>query len=310
MSLWSKFMNSNELNIYIEKYVLRDKTNSALMLSGTWGIGKSFYIKNDLIPYLEENRKCCECIVVSSYGYNTIDELAKAIYKANSSNTIARTIKSIQEEINSKNISSKMSVVFPNNINLIQNDDVFSKEIYLEGKLLIIEDIERSKIDVLDILGYVNHLTEYFNVKVLLIADESKLIKFKNQSDNKNKVFTEETEEYLRKKEKTIRETLPFLPNINCTLDKILRTFEHHDINSLLNEKDQSSQNTLISELIFNVINKCSNFHPNFRSIIFGVQKTIDMFEIADFSYKSDFFGIFIHYKINISMTISFFNIS
>ena len=43
-------MTNDELNQYIKHYIEKDKTGRAVMLTGSWGMGKSYYIKNSLIP--------------------------------------------------------------------------------------------------------------------------------------------------------------------------------------------------------------------------------------------------------------------
>ena len=40
-------MTNDELNQYIKHYIEKDKTGRAIMLTGSWGIGKSYYIKNE-----------------------------------------------------------------------------------------------------------------------------------------------------------------------------------------------------------------------------------------------------------------------
>lgn len=42
----------------------------------------------------------------------------------------------------------------------------------LKDKLIIFEDIERSSVDIIEFLGYVNSLVEQDGVKVLLVANE------------------------------------------------------------------------------------------------------------------------------------------
>ena len=59
-------MTNDELNYYIKHYIEKDKTGRAIMLTGAWGTGKSYYIKNELKDYLEEYG--CKCVVVSLYG--------------------------------------------------------------------------------------------------------------------------------------------------------------------------------------------------------------------------------------------------
>ena len=50
-------MTNSELNEYILHYLKEDRTKSAIMLTADWGTGKSYYIQNELIPFLgkEEN---------------------------------------------------------------------------------------------------------------------------------------------------------------------------------------------------------------------------------------------------------------
>ena len=47
-------MTNEELNSYILHYLTKDKTNSAIMLTGDWGTGKSYYIQHSLKPFLEK----------------------------------------------------------------------------------------------------------------------------------------------------------------------------------------------------------------------------------------------------------------
>ena len=47
-------MTYQDLNQYILHYLTEDKTQSAVMLTAPWGTGKSFYIQNELKPFLEK----------------------------------------------------------------------------------------------------------------------------------------------------------------------------------------------------------------------------------------------------------------
>ena len=53
-------------NEYILNYLENDKTNTALLMKGSWGIGKTYYIKESLIPFLENKGK--KVVFVSLYG--------------------------------------------------------------------------------------------------------------------------------------------------------------------------------------------------------------------------------------------------
>ena len=74
-------MTNEELNNYILHYIKADKTKSAIMLTGNWGTGKSYYIQNILAPFLAEVKNGnCQCITVSLYGLNDVLEISKGIY--------------------------------------------------------------------------------------------------------------------------------------------------------------------------------------------------------------------------------------
>ena len=46
-------MTNGDLNQFILHYLTKDKTHSAIMLTGSWGTGKSYYIQNVLVPFLK-----------------------------------------------------------------------------------------------------------------------------------------------------------------------------------------------------------------------------------------------------------------
>lgn len=70
-------MTNAELSKYVKHYVEKDKTKSAIMLTAEWGTGKSHYITNELIPFLEGNGGH-KCIVVSLYGLSSVNDISKS----------------------------------------------------------------------------------------------------------------------------------------------------------------------------------------------------------------------------------------
>ena len=73
-------MKKDDLNKYILHYLTKDKTGTAILITGKWGSGKSYYINTELKPYLEEKKK--KCVVVSLYGLNTVDEIRRVGYQS------------------------------------------------------------------------------------------------------------------------------------------------------------------------------------------------------------------------------------
>ncbi len=71
-------MTTNEYNSYIKNYLENDKTQSAIMLTAPWGTGKSYYIRNDLSRFLEENK--LSYAIVSAYGLSSIADINKELF--------------------------------------------------------------------------------------------------------------------------------------------------------------------------------------------------------------------------------------
>ena len=72
-------MTVTELNNYIKHYLEEDKTHTAIMLTGEWGSGKTYYIENQLTEFLQDDKKN-RCIIISLYGLEDISEISKSIY--------------------------------------------------------------------------------------------------------------------------------------------------------------------------------------------------------------------------------------
>lgn len=300
----------NKYTEFIENYLINDKTKSAIMLIGGWGTGKSFYIQNVLKPYLEDKNTDC-CIIVSLYGLNDLKEISKAIYfEARTKKFISKITnhKILQEaesqasaKIVGKTIAKGITSFF--NIDLTGSEDDLQRlyeSIDLNGKLIILEDLERTNIPIKDVLGYVNNLVEQDGVKVLLVANEEEILKSeevvvgkdKTGEDQKEWRWTIETQEYLKTKEKTVSDTIPYICDYFETIENILEQFKCQEIEELLVDKlceigKEDNKNTTntdkLSELnrqmlyveIMSVADKISKL--NLRSLIFACQKTVDI---------------------------------
>ena len=70
-------MTTEVLNNYILHYLKKDKTQTAIMLTGEWGSGKTYYVENELVPFLKENK--ATAVVVSLYGLSDISMISKSM---------------------------------------------------------------------------------------------------------------------------------------------------------------------------------------------------------------------------------------
>ena len=131
------------------------------MLIAPWGMGKSYYIQNSLIPHLEKDG-AKRCVVVSLYGMNDIKDISKAIYLE----IRAKAISCAGEKFEAGKIVGKTilkGVLSKVGIDLSLEEQDLEKlysSIDLTNRLIILEDLERSGISIKQVLGYVNNLVE------------------------------------------------------------------------------------------------------------------------------------------------------
>lgn len=281
-------MTDKELNEYIKHYLEKDQTRTAIMITAPWGTGKSYYIQNSLKPFILENGDY-KALVVSVYGFEDTNEISKSIYlesKAAQFKTV-ETLKTKSEgreisKIIGKTIIKGVTSFFGVDLSMDENEfNKLFRSIDLKDKLVVIEDIERTEIPLTMLLGYINNLVEQDGAKVILVANEEELLAKMKDEHEKN--------EYLKTKEKTIGDTIQYLPDLNKTLDSILSSFENSRIDSLLvpQKYDYSS----LSQTILDDIILCKKIRDyNLRSIIYGIQKTIDMFEKGKVDVSIEFF--------------------
>lgn len=291
-------MTYQNLNQYILHYLTEDKTKSAIMLTAPWGSGKSFYIQNELKPFLEkEENGSHKCLVVSLYGLKELSEISKVLYLESR----AKFLNNNSEKMEAGKLATKTilkGVTSFLGIDLSHSDEDMQKlfeSIDLSGKLIILEDLERSGIDILEVLGYVNNLVEQDGVKVLLVANEEAIKQYKplttttedqqnvvelmyKATDNNGREFTETAKKYLEIKEKTISDTIQFEEDYSTAISDIIRLFDDENLNRLSNDNGVNN--------ILNVMKSCKTF--NLRSFIFACQKLSDIFKKLDKKYLSD----------------------
>lgn len=295
-------MTVTELNNYIKHYLEEDKTHTAIMLTGEWGSGKTYYIENELIPFLQDGKKN-KCVVISLYGLEDISEISKSIYMELRMKSVIKdsemlTTGKIVVKTVIKNVFGKFGI----DTNMSDDDlqNVYSS-VDLDGKLLIFEDLERSHIEIIKLLGYINNLVERDGVKVLLVANENEILNKQLETisynleelvssflennikeDKENSVPEDvQVQKYLRIKEKTISDTIYFESDYFEAIKNIIGIFRNEKLQTMV-DKDKD----IIDELVSMIKGYC---HKNFRTFIFATQKTVDIFNKIEEDYEHDF---------------------
>jgi|GEM_PF-4609199 len=271
------------------KYISDDyKVNGSFMISGDWGTGKSYYIQNTLKREVAKQGKKFLC--VSLYGIDSLEILSRKIFVALKTVNSSKLKKSLVEntpkilKVGSHLLTSalKLGTGFDINVDISDNKfDKIIKKFDLSNAVLVVEDLERSGISIIEVLGYINNLTEETQTKVILVANEKAIItshaEIKETIDKDGKkvqesinVLNDGVQEYLKIKEKTVIDTLFFESDFKQSIKEII---QKHFTNTVV---EKYVTNDLIELLYFTAV---IERHLNYRTIIYSFQKCIELID-------------------------------
>lgn len=286
-------MTNSELNEYILHYLKEDRTKSAIMLTADWGTGKSYYIQNELIPFLgKEENGSYSCVVVSLYGLKSVEEISKSLYLESRMKFLPKGSEGFETgkfavKTVVKGITSFLGVDLSKTEEELQ--DLY-QSVDLSGKLIILEDIERSGINILEVLGYINNLVEQDEVKVLLVANEDEILKYHDSKPDKNgrtyKIPDENTAIYLETKEKTVSDTISYFGDINTAISNLILSFNNE---MLIKFTVEDQINDIVTMMMLRE-------NLNLRTFLFACQKISDIYSklgvIDDETARTIFFSV------------------
>ncbi|GEM_PF-2528680 len=202
----------------IEQYLVSD-TNYAIIINGDYGIGKTFYVKNELFPIVSgteipnnEDIEFYKPVLISLFGIKSIEELQSQILAE-----LYPFLKSKGMKIASGFLTSALKAWAGTDFtNMLSDSDVISKNVLSFKKIFIcIDDIDRKSetLQLKEIFGFINNLVENSNAKVMLIANEDELRKEAN---------IENTDSYSILREKVIGITFNFKTNVSLVYDNVI----------------------------------------------------------------------------------------
>lgn len=199
---------TNCLNTY-----LSDRNNCyAILIDGDWGSGKTYFIKEFMNSQNNKNIVYLSLAKIDSLSMledKIYEEIFKKVDKYkfldDSNNLVKKCLKDISKGV-LKEIKHGILKKYHINIDINYIKELYKQRVKLSEYIFIFDDLERAIVEIKDLLGYISDLLEQKNTKVIVIANESKII--------------EKEKEYKKIKEKTIMETYKFNQKIN--VEKIL----------------------------------------------------------------------------------------
>jgi hypothetical protein len=218
------------LNIVIKDYLSAAKTDYAIMISGEWGCGKSYYlhhefeelIKTITVPQQtasDEKKvlwgkdskpvKLYSAAHISLYGVSSPEDFEYRVFcgiNKWAENRLVRVVGLIGEKIaGSKGISGS-------------KNDIKTLTIIGEDRVLVFDDLERiceDRITVKEVLGLINTYAEHLNRKVIIVCNEKEYL-----SDDTDKNVRDDYKKY---KEKSVRFTYFFTPDEEAAYDAMTK---------------------------------------------------------------------------------------
>lgn len=248
----------------VSVYIQEEKSDYAVMLNGAWGSGKTYFVKNELIDYLQEefNRKI---LYISLFGISNIDELynniALQVLNIKATETLDQKIKMNNPSYNNSNKKtiferSKISLwtgILNKGLKIIPDNNVINSVVSEVNKniigfnkyIFVFDDLERSTLNFDVLLGFFDQITDQNEIKAILICNE-------NEIDAINEKY------YKKFKEKVIGLTIDYKSNINKDFYSLAKIYFNNeeckkyvieakkDILNLFNVAETSNLRTLI----------------------------------------------------------------
>jgi len=205
-------MSNQHISQFLDYYCDNEKLKNpqyAVLLKGKWGSGKTHFI-NDYKKQLDEKKQ--KYIYVSLYGVTSYDEIEtkfletihprlynkKTIFVGKIAKQLLKGTLKIDWDGNGQE-NAELETKIPD----FKPEDLLNTKDYI----LIFDDLERCSINIINLLGYINHFVEHQSYKVILIANEEEF---------------EETRKYNQIKEKLIGKTFEFISDVISAYDSFL----------------------------------------------------------------------------------------
>ncbi len=186
-------MHRKDIIEYLKYYITCEGIDYAIMIDGKWGTGKTFFVNKDLKEIVDtlniENEEKYQLISISLFGLNNIEEIEEKLF------TGILTNKSRFDEDKveiTKEITKSSTAILKGVLDIFSAGAVVDATSGLANKLatklildknidkktiIVFDDLERTNVDIISLLGYINQFVEQYNSKIIFVANQSELFK-------------------------------------------------------------------------------------------------------------------------------------
>lgn len=210
----------------IEYYCKEQNPAGALLLTGQWGCGKTYFIKNYVSKELEYTHIFLH---ISLFGMASTEEVRNEVKKTwvdtwtermtsvsettGKATVVMKQVGKIINVIKGINPFTKQLAEVSNSVLSINLLDFVPITTRIDDKevVLVFDDLERSRIPVDELLGCINEYCENQHFHTVIIANENKV----SSSDDAKIPYSE-------MKEKIIQRTVPYMPDYQAIISSVI----------------------------------------------------------------------------------------
>lgn len=238
----------------LAEYIMDDRYHQAVLLNGSWGSGKTWFINKQFTPVFEKMHEADDwCFIyLSLYGLKTMQQLKEKMEEQVTQKVFERYVTrcgatsegaaKFYEKVRTTSGLLSSVVVFAAKTVLPIRDLPEVKWSDLQKVLpkpkhviYIIDDLERAGMEAEEVLGYINEMTEHEAAKVIILANEEEIYRIndftkslqkkKQNADPKETAGNARRERYERIKEKTIGLDIAYQVSVADIYDSLIEWY-------------------------------------------------------------------------------------
>lgn len=203
----------------VSTFLAQKIVDHALLINGVWGAGKTFFVQNSLVDVFKQSK--LSPVYVSLNGVERFEEVAaQIVFGTNwsATKTAARSflLPFAFKHLPDKSVSALVSLL--QNISEKKSQGWLSRlktknDLSPQKHVIILDDIERVtnlEANLVPIMGRIFDEFIFKGYHVIFVGDESRL----------------EFEKYTKEKEKYIRRTVKFTPDVDSVINTIVSSYK------------------------------------------------------------------------------------
>lgn len=229
---------------YLDYYLsLSSDPEFAVLLEGPWGSGKTHFVETYFADRLTAARRANPdakdpLIHVTLFGVRDLSDITTQMFERAHPLLGGKAVKFLN------NFGSKLAGLARLKLDPKENEQLIqSMVLNLKDKVIVFDDLERSPIPLVEVMGFINGFVERDKLRVIVVASEADI-------DEKQK------EEYKRRKEKLVGKTIKVGSDPGQVLDVFSRRLQTPEVLKAIADNREQLLATF-----------SASGRPNFRSL-------------------------------------------